>query len=229
MTNHSEDHERMVAEYLAGERSAADPALEALRTTCDRCNEAMAELPNVEQDLTDAHARAFDSIERELRAEGAPSEADLDAVRAAMPDRFGAGSMATPPRARPSRGRWVRAAALAAAVLLAVLVIRSALPGEDRETFLGPDTVTELLAPAPDATEPRFRWSGDLSQGCVYQVRVFGVEAGARALVAESRDLVENQWTPDTTNWPRDVTWEVRVVDPSGQVLSSSGSSWRRD
>lgn len=222
MSHDSDENERILAEWLAGERSSDDPDVLALSGTSAEMAARMEELQATSRRLRGAREAERLEVEREVAGMGPPTSAELDSVRRSRPERACLVREEIAPRPRPAVRRWI---AVAAAVVLAVVLLDRVSNGGDGDTYLGPGGVSDLqVAPGTGA----LRWTGTLPDGCVYRVVVFDTVDGPRVLVDESRDLTTPEWKPDTTPWPDAVTWEVRVVDPSGQVLSSSASAWRR-
>ena len=217
MSAHEADHEVLLAETLAGERSRDDAEVVGLLSRCGHCRERLEELLGLAAGL-DGAGREQRRVLSELNDAG-PAGGEERVENVLRSQRTGAGH----PAVRMSRkGRYAVVVLAAAAVLAFMWLGKPQTAADEHAGFLGDDrTVLEFPLGRVDRFAP-FRWSRE-SVGETFEVRVLDDSTpGEFREIEISPRLDEPTWTPtDTDHWPERIRWQLRVYGVGGAPRAS--------
>lgn len=138
----------------------------------------------------------------------------------------------SPPRSTraPTLRRWIAAAAVVAAGLVAYALLRNDR-SEPNPVWLG-GTALDLSPKAETAAFDRFAWNAPPRRGVTFELVVYADAGdGARGDVVTRRKTEQPEWTFDaeeTRAWPDAIVWEVVTLDRGGQPLSVVEQRTRR-
>lgn len=218
MRSHPSEHEELIQSVLCGELGSEDPSVEALRTSCDECGDALTRLVALDARLVSIAKEQRADLARARVQAGAADEAPLRrSLEAALAARTGA--LIEGPGSR----RWIGWAAAAGLLLGGAWLGRGFLP--DRSTAPVPSEVLlggeiELLEPVgKHGSYDAFRWKGELPPLGWFHVtvRVLDGDKGTGSLLEV--DVYEPQWIPTPEQkrlFPATILWEVQAFDVAG-------------
>ena len=243
MSDHDPERlERRLIELLADDAAAAEAAFEAselaenamCREIARKHIDLQRQLDGLGGDERQAIAKAGDEKSTEGKAEQAFRELVERETRGGVPAEDDPTHPAAARRAgpAPARGRlilgWIGAAA---AVLLAVVVLRSREP--DPNPPLGPGS-TELAPTGEVEDFSRFSWTQDCPQGGWFRVLVEAETAeGLPERVYRSPRLEDNEWLPPREvheAWPDSIIWTLEIYSgaTADDLVDSARSSAQR-
>jgi hypothetical protein len=227
-TPHDEQHEALLAEIAAGERSAEEPASAALLSRCAECRAALTALREAAEHVERAGERTREALAESRAIEDAPGLERVTPTLARLADE--------PRGPRPPRLRLLTLLALVAAGLLLVigplaayrLWTRAEAPAPP--LMLGDDDL-RLIEPVGEVRDfKRFAWeySGEASG---FDLRIYDDAADPAAAPVLTVRWNETSWvpTPDVrATLPERIRWEVQAIDAFGVGQESRPASAQR-